>query len=71
MAQDKKAIDIGHEMAELLAQWRPEINGEDIASAVMHALERYSITLEGGSESGIRSCLFSLKDKVESRIRSL
>ena len=71
MAQEEKAIDIGHEMAELLVQWRPEMNGEDVARAVMHALERYSMSLEGSGESGIRSCLFNLKDMVESRIRSL
>lgn len=52
MAQEEKAIDIGHEMAELLVQWRPEMNGEDVARAVMHALERYSMSLEGSGESG-------------------
>ena len=71
MAQEEKAIDVGHEMAELLVQWQPEMNGEDVARAVMHALERYSISLEGSGESGILSCMFNLKDVVESRIRSL
>ncbi len=53
MAQDKKAIDIGHEMAELLVQRRPEMNGKDVASTTMHALERYAISLEGSGESRI------------------
>ena len=71
MAQDKRAIDVGHEMATLLAQWRPEMNAEDVSDAIMHAMERYSITLEGPGETGLRSCLFSLKDKIDERIRSI
>lgn len=71
LAQDKQAIDVGHEMAKLLVEWRPDISGEDVASAIMHTLEHYSITLEGASESGMRSCLFRLRDKIDQRIKSL
>ena len=71
MAQQKDDLQVGHEIADLLHQWRPEINGEDVAGAIMIALERYSITVEGGSEHGMRSCLFKLKDMVETRIRGL
>lgn len=69
--QEKEAIDVGDEMANLLLAWRPEMNGEDVASAIMHALERYSITIEGSGESGLRSCLYALKEKSDNRIRSI
>ena len=71
MTQQKKPIDIGHEMADLLIEWRPDINGEDVACAIMHALEHYSVTLEGASESGMGSCLYRLRDMVDQRIRSI
>ena len=71
MAQHKRAIDVGHAMAELLLEWRPNMDGEDVASAIMHALERYSIELEGPGETGMRTCLFRLKAKVNERIMSL
>ena len=68
---EKKAIDVGHEMADLLLAWRPELSSGDVASAVMHALERYSIQLEGSRESGLRGCLFELKDRIDKRIMSI
>ena len=71
MAQEKKAIDVGHEMGDILIEWRPTINGEDVASAIIHALLHYSIELEGGSESGMSSCLFRLKAKIDEQIRSI
>ena len=69
--KEKKAIDVGHEMAQVLLEWRPEMNGEVIASAIMHALERYSINIEGPGESGLSTCLFALKEKIDNRIRSI
>ena len=71
MAKEKKAIDVGEEIADLLAEWRPQINGEDVASAIIYALEHYSVELEGGSESGMSGCLFRLRAKVDQRIREL
>ena len=71
MAQDKRPIDVGHEITALLQDWRPEMDADAVTDAIMHALERYSINLEGGSETGMRSCLFRLRDKIDQRIRSL
>ena len=71
MAQEKKAIDVGDEIAGILLEWRPDIVGEDVASAIMYALEHYSIEVEGSSESGMGSCLFKLQAMVENRIRGL
>lgn len=58
-------------MAELLLQWRPKFDGDDVSSAIMHALERYSIALEGSGEMGLLTCLRSLEQKIEGRIRSI
>ena len=71
MTNQKKAIDVGHEMANLLVEWRPDMNREDVASAIIHALLRYSITIEGSGESGLRSCLFALRDKIDEEIKSI
>ena len=71
MAQQKQPIDVGEEIAQLLMQWRPQIDGEDVASAIMYALEHYSVELDGASESGLESCLFKLNEKVEQRIKGL
>lgn len=69
--KNKEAIDVGYEMARLLLEWRPEMSGEDVASAIMHALERYSIELEGPGETGLRVCLFKLREMIEERNRSI
>ena len=73
MAQEKKAIDVGHEMGDILIEWRnQQLMDEDVASAIIHALLHYSIELEGGSESGMSSCLFArLKAKIDEQIRSI
>ena len=71
MAKGKEAIDVGHEITDLLLEWRPKMNCQDVASTIMHALERYSITLEGSGESGLRSCLYELDKKINNRIRSI
>ena len=71
MEKEKKAIDVGHEMADLLLAWRPEMNCQDVTSAIMHALERYSIEIEGPGETGLRTCLFELNNNIENRIMSI
>lgn len=68
---ERKPIDIGREIAELLIAWRPEIDGEDVASAIMHALERYSIQIEGGAEGGLRWCLNELGPKIQERLQAI
>ena len=67
----KEAIDVGYEIAALLLAWRPETNSEDVSTAIMHALERYSIEIEGSGEAGLRGCLQSLNAKIEERRRSI
>lgn len=72
MATEKQeAIDIGHDMADLLLAWRPGFGSSDVASAIMYALEHYSIQIEGSGETGLRTCLFLLKDKIDQRIMSI
>lgn len=71
MQPDSKAIDVGHHIAGTLLEWRPDFEGDDISTAIMHALERYSITLEGPGESGLMGCLFELQKKIEARLRSI
>ena len=67
----KEPVDIGKEMANLLVEWRPQMAPQDIAKAIMHALERYSIELEGSGESGLSSCMYELENKLEERRRSI
>lgn len=69
--EKQRAIDIGHDMANLLLAWRPEFSSEDVASAIMYALERYSIEIEGSGETSLRTCLFLLRDKIDHRIMSI
>ena len=71
MAKQREAIDVGHEMADLLLEWRPKMSPDDVVDAIMHALERYSIELEGPGESGLLRCLRLLEENIEERIRSI
>ena len=65
------ALTIGHVMANQLLAWRPTMSTEDVASALMHAMERYSIQLEGPSESGMRGIIHHLQDYMERRLRAM
>ena len=67
----KKAVDVGHEMAGLLIEWRPQMAPQDIATAIMSALERYSIKLEGSEENGLSSCMQELEDAMNKRRMSI
>ena len=67
----KEPVDIGKEMANLLVEWRPQMAPQDIAKAIMYALERYSIDLEGSGEGGLSSCMYELENKLEERRRSI
>ena len=58
-------------MARLLLAHHPQMDGPDVASAIMHALERYSIQLEGPGETGLRTCLFELQSKIDQRLKSI
>ena len=63
--------DIGDQIGEQLAAWRPETNAEDVVQAIMVAIEHYSIHTEVPSETGLRTILFGLKDRIDARIQSL
>lgn len=71
MAQHKEPIDVGHAIADILTAWRPqEGNAEDIAKAVMHALERYNINVAPTLESDLRTIFVHLQERIEERQRS-
>ena len=67
----KNHADVGKEMGDLLLAWRPKMSPEDVADALMSALEFYSMGLEGPSEVGLRSGLYRLTDRIEARHRSI
>ena len=71
MAQEREAIDVGHEMAVALLAWRPTMHAEDVTAAIMHALERYSTQIEGSGEVGLASCFYALERAMEERRRSI
>ena len=62
---------VGFEIATLLQSWRPTMSPEEIASALMHSLERYSIEVEGPSESGLSACMSLLKKLIDERRMSI
>ena len=68
---DKRAFDVGREIADILIQWRPqEGSTEDIAEAVMAALGRYNLTVAPTMESELRTIFVYLREKMEYRSRS-
>lgn len=68
---DDGAFDVGTEMAAMLLAWRPEMDADAVSAAVMHALERYSIEIEGPGEVGLRGCLYRLSERINARHRSI
>ena len=65
---DKTAMDVGHEIAAILKAWRPDMDHpEDVGSTIGHALERYSIDVEGPGEAKLRACIFAIKSVLEKR----
>ena len=63
--------EVGHTIGSLFKEWKPAMNPEEVARAIMHALERYSIDLEGSSESGLSGCLSSLESHIAQRRRGI
>ena len=55
----------------MLQAWRPDMDSEDVASALMHALEWYSINVEGPGETKLRGCLYELQEKVKARMMAI
>ena len=68
---DAKAIEIGHLMANHLLAWRPAMASEDVALALMHAMERYSIKTQGPDESGLRGIINHLQEALPKRLRAM
>lgn len=68
---ESNALQVGHVMANQLVTWRPTMSPEDVAGALMHAMERYSIQTEGPGESGLRGIISHLQDQMEGRLRSM
>lgn len=66
----KEPIDVGHEIAKMLLAWRPNLSAGEVAAAIMHALERYSIKTEGSGETGLRTCLYEMQVRINDRYRS-
>ena len=60
------------EMADVLLKWRPNIGDatDDVVSALMHSMERYSIESEGSGETGLRGLVFKLRDAIDERTMS-
>ena len=47
MSEERTAVDVGRDMGDLLILWQPDMDGEQVASAIMSALEHYSSDREG------------------------
>ena len=68
MAQEKQPLDISREIADILTDWRPEAGShEDIATAIMHTLERYTINVAPTEESELRTIFVVLQRMIEER----
>ena len=72
MAQDKKPFEVGHDISDILVDWRPqEGSTEDIADAVMDALEQYNLAVAETMESELRTIFVYLDQKMKERLRSM
>ena len=70
----KNSMEVGHELADILVDWHGSVakpTPEDLARAIMHALERFSTTAEGTKESYLGGILYSLDHKIEERQRAI
>ena len=71
MDNEKEAIDVGREFTSSLSVWRPEMSPKDVIAAIMHALEWYSVKVEGPGEIGLGRCLYELREEADLRLKSL
>ena len=62
---DKTAMDVGGDIAALLLAWRPEIGSDDLANALIHAVHKCSIALEGVREGGLQGFINALDRKTQ------
>ena len=68
MAKGQDAMDVGYEMADLLLAWRHGMSHEDVADAIMYALQRYSWDARSPGWIGLSGCLFMLQEKIRCRL---
>ena len=74
MSEENKPMEVGHAMTDLLLIWKNDtgnLSNEDVASAIMLALERYSIERKGSGEAILRGCLLRLREKIDHRIMAI
>lgn len=72
LSANRPPIEVGTDIASILIAWdKSKPTPVQIASAFMHALEQYSMEVEGGSESILRGILYSLEHKAGERFRSI
>ena len=68
MTQERQPIDVSREIADILTEWRPEAGShEDVATAIMHTLERYTINVAPTEESELRTIFQVLQSMIEER----
>ena len=71
MASKKQPINVGCEIAKILAEWRPnEGSYVDVADAIMSALEQYTMSVAPGMESELRTIFNVLEQEISERRRS-
>lgn len=70
MVQDKHPTEVSQAIADVLLEWRPQIHAEEVVTAIMYALELYSLQAEIGEQVGFASLLFDLKRNVDQRLTS-
>lgn len=62
---EKTAMDIGGDIAALLLAWRPDIGSDDLANALIHAVHKCSVALEGASEGRLQGFINALDRKTQ------
>ena len=69
-SENVEANYIGEQIADQLRVWRPDMDAEDVASAIMQALENYSMNVEGpGHQVKMRAVVNTLLEKLDDRIK--
>lgn len=71
MTQNRDSSEVGRDIASILLEWRPRMSTVGVASAIMSALERYSIETEGSGETGLLGCMTELQERFEKRRMSI
>ena len=63
MTPDKvEAMDVGYQIARILADWKPIADGEAVADAIIMGLLRYSIATESEHEIELAKAMRKLEN---------